>query len=120
MTVKLSELADDVMVAEEEGHVMTAKDMRDDMALGQAFSRDVFIAIPRIWSADAERMIERFIELDADEMYEDWENRTRDALMPTVPKLQELLDQALATRSDVTNYYGLGERVEIDVEAKAE
>ncbi len=115
MTVKLSELALDIEVIEEDRTPTTVEEMIDEIKDGYFPIGQVYLAIKGQWGPNAKRMIQYYIENEADGMYEDWDERAEKELLPLTEKFQELMDQALENKPWVTDVYDYGNPVEIDV-----
>lgn len=109
MTVKLSELADDVMVFQDEETPISVKDLRHEMANGnETRTKGWGIAVPTVWTPDAESMIEHYVDAEACELWEDAYERLMDELSPHIEAIQQIL-------SGIEIPYCVGgENVEID------
>lgn len=110
MTVKLSELADEVRVFQDEETPISVKDLRHELANG--FETRMVgweIAQPTVWTPDAKRMVEDYVENQSEDLWEDSYVRLFDELSPHIKAIQALLDNI-----EIPYYVGSGETVEID------
>src|SRR5699024_4129022 len=122
--IKLSELADDVCVALEDSfRVYTVEELKQEIS---EFSEphykkgNWYIVEKRQWEPDAHRMLERYIEMEAEDLYEDWEERVwGDIQEEDIRKIQNILDNIFG--NNVTEYweYKFSKRVDIDVYPKS-
>ena len=106
---KLSELADDVMVFQDDETPISVMDLRNELANGNEMRTEGWgIATPTVWTPDANRMIEDYAENESVDLYEDSYERLMDELSPYIEAIQALLDKI-----EIPYYVG-GEMVEID------
>lgn len=117
--LKLSKLDDEVEIAREDSwHILTVGQLKHEMQnLGEPHHKhnDWYTLKGAQWRPDAEAMIERHIELEADDMYEGWYDRAWDCINPEhIEKIQVILDQAFED-GHATNYWNYDQPVEIDI-----
>jgi hypothetical protein len=107
--VKLSELADETIVFQEDEHVVTARELRQSILNGDE-DREAgwLVGIPTAWTPDAKSMFEDYIENESVEMYEDADEEMWDQINPLVERIQSILDSVKVP------YYESGESIEID------
>lgn len=109
MTVKLSELEGDVMLFQDEETPISVKDLRHELANGTETRTEGWsIAVPTVWTPDAESMIERYVDAEAWDLWEDADVRMMDELSPHIKEIQRILDGIGVP------YWECGEMVEID------
>lgn len=115
--LKLSQLADDVVIANSDAlKVWTVEELKNEIEeFGNKGIGQWFIAKPQEWQPCAQSMIENYIDSQADGMYEDWDERALDCVSEElIQKMQALLDEAFKGDS-VKTYYEWGEPVGIDI-----
>lgn len=117
--LKLSRLNDDIEISiEESSTVYTVAELkREILELGEPHheSDNWYTVIRKKWSPDAQFMLERYIDSEQDNMYENWDNRAWDCVSKgVIGKIQEVLDEAF--KSDyATAYWEYDQPVEIDI-----
>lgn len=119
MKLKLSELPDEAELSIEESSITyTAKELKHEiLEFGEEhhLSTNWFTIIRKHWKPDAKLMIERYIDNEYEEMYEDWYDRAMDCFSNVVVEnLQTLLDEAFEG-DYATLYWNYDKPVEIDV-----
>lgn len=115
--LKLSQLSDDVEIANKNTvRIWTVEELKNEIIqFGDEQTGKWFIAKPKKWQPCAQSMIENYIENQADEMYEDWEERANNCVSSAlIQNIQILLDGAF-NNSDATDYWEWGTPVEIDI-----
>ncbi|MEH7249205.1 hypothetical protein V7114_20810 [Neobacillus niacini] len=118
--VKLSQLNDDAEVSiEESSTVYTVAELKGEiLELGEPHheSPNWYTITRKKWVADAHLMLDRYIDCERDDMYEDWENRAWDCIEShgVVGKIQAILDEAYKT-DHATAYWEYDQPVEIDI-----
>lgn len=119
-TLKLSELADDVEVSIEESSTVytVAQLKREILELGESHheSSNWCTIVRQKWAPSAERMIESYIENEACDMYEDWDERAWESINKRglVEEFQSKLDAAFST-GYATDYWLCDKPVVIDI-----
>lgn len=119
-TVKLSELADDVEVSIEESSTVytVAQLKREILELGEPhYENSNWCTIVRQkWAPSAERMIESYIENEACDMYEDWDERAWERINKRglVEEFQNWLDSAFSN-GYATDYWTYDKSIIIDI-----
>lgn len=117
--MKLSQLADDVEISVEESHFTytVAELKREILDLGEPHheTSNWCVIKRQKWSPNANYMVESYIELEAQEMYEDWDERAMDCMTDEViEEIQATLE--IAFNSDhATAYWTYENPVEIDI-----
>lgn len=119
--IKLSALADDIEISvEESSTVYTVADLkREILELGEPhhLTPNWYTIKRRKWNPDAEYMIERYLEQEDDQMYEDWLERALECINNEhINKIQAVLDEAF--KGDY--YFTYEEPVEIDILSEKE
>jgi hypothetical protein len=121
-TVKLSELPNETLVSYEDArYTLTVEELRVRIASGEESENHAwYVATEKRWMPDAEYMLERYIENEYDEMYEDWDERAMDCLKDEhYTRIQAILDEAFK-EDHATKYWLLdGAEVEIDIPVAA-
>lgn len=118
--LKLSELSPDQLIARDGvGGIYEVSQVIDEITrLGETHheSKDWYTLKPAQWIPDAKSMIERYLECEQDDKYEDWFERTLDCFSKEdFDKIQEVLESAVKRDGTVTTYYDFVEKIEIDV-----
>jgi hypothetical protein len=120
--IKLSELNDDIEICNGNGAYYTVAEIKHEIIKYKEDFSDWriygkwFIAEPAKWEPDAKGMIERYIDSEYDEMYEDWDQRIWSCFNEEdFEKIQSILDEVVKRDNGVTNYYNFGKEVEIDI-----
>lgn len=120
--LKLSQLDDDVQIASEYGlRNYTVAEIRNEIIKHREPHHETdnwYIVNPAKWEPDAKTMLERYIEMEADELYEDWEDGAWNCLTKeTIQEIQSILDESLGRDEYVTNYWNFdfSKPVEIDI-----
>lgn len=84
--VKLSELPDDVVVSREESTCFyeVGELKREITQLNEPHHKydDWYICNDATWNPDAKYMLENYIENEAGDMYEDWDDKATDCVTP--------------------------------------
>lgn len=115
--LKLSNLPHHIEVGNEETHdIYMVAELIDEIRDGEASPEgNWFVIKRRRWEPNASTMIERYLDAEQDEMYEDWDERANDCFTKeVVEKIQEVLNHAF--RGDyATSYWTYEQRVEIDI-----
>lgn len=122
--VKLSELPNEAELSvEESGYTITAGELRSDLERDGDLdvASDSWRTIQRkSWKPDARDMIEKYIEDEYDEMYEEWDSRAMECLEHEhFQKIQEVLDEAFKGDS-ATAYWSYEKDVIIDTPIKSQ
>jgi hypothetical protein len=118
--VKLSTLPDVALLSYEDAHeTITASELRERIKNGEESGRiSWYTCEERRWFADAKAMIERHIEDQYDQMYEDWDEKAIETLNNKVNEehianIQLTLNEMFFS-DYVSKYWTLEERVELD------
>ncbi|MED3839760.1 Uncharacterised protein [Niallia circulans] len=98
--MKLSQLADDVEISVEESHLTytVAELKREILDLGEPHheTSNWCVIKRQKWSPNANYMVESYIELEAQEMYEDWDERAMDCMTDEViEEIQAILEKSI-------------------------
>lgn len=117
--MKLSQLADDVEISVEESHLTytVAELKREILDLGEPHheTSNWCVIKRQKWSPNANYMVESYIELEAQEMYEDWDERAMDCMTDEViEEIQAILEKAFNS-DHATAYWTYENPVEIDI-----
>ncbi len=118
-TLLLSELSDDVEISiEGSSTVYTVAQVKHEIQeLGEEhhLSKNWYTISYKRWYPSANTMIERYIESEYADMYEDWDERANECITEKViSKIQKILDKAF--NSDyATTYWTYDNKVEIDI-----
>lgn len=105
-SVKLYDLDGDVLVCREDDSPITARELKSMWGDGTVNTSDYWaVAVPAVWTPDAETMIDDYIQNASDDMYEDADEVMRDQMMPFAEKIQELLSGVKV------GYYDLAQRI---------
>ena len=82
--------------------------------------RPYYVLKEHRWKPDAKYMLERYIESEYDEMYEDWDERALDCIEKSncIERIQAILDDVLSD-DHVSKYWTCEQEVEIDLLPKA-
>lgn len=118
--LKLSELSDDVLIGQEDsGTQYTVADMKHEiLSLGEPHHeyKPYYVLKEKRWKPNARYMLERYIENEYDEMYEDWDERAMDCVKShnLIERIQELFDEAFKG-DHVSKYWTCEQKVEIDI-----
>lgn len=122
--LKLSLLDDDVQIANEfytTNHEVG--ELKDEIIKYREPYHEVkgewYVVKPTKWKPDAHKMLEWYLELGAQDMYEDWEERAWNCITDeTVDKIQKILDKTFDEAT--TNYweFDFNKPVKIDVYPK--
>ena len=110
-TVKLSELADETPVFQEEERVMTARELRQLILDGSEDRKTGWlVGIPETWKPNAESAFEGYIENEYDTLglYENADTEMRFQINPLLPQIQVLLNEVKLA------YYSAGDSIEVD------
>jgi hypothetical protein len=118
--LKLSNLDDDVEVSIEESNTVytVAELKREIIELGEPHheSSNWYTIKRKKWTPDAQSMVERYIESEYADMYEDWDERAWDCVVSnsTIKKIQDILEETF--KSDyATSYWTYEKPIEIDI-----
>jgi hypothetical protein len=118
--LKLSMLAEDVEISIEESHtVYTVAELKREITeLGEPHheSANWYTIKREKWVPDAESMLDRYIDCEKDDLYEDWDESAWDCVMRNnaIDKIQAILDETF--NSDyATTYWTYDKSVEIDI-----
>lgn len=119
MIKKLSELSNEIELCVEESNVVytVAELKREIVELGESHHEtdNWFIIKKKKWKPNAVRMVEKYIENEYDDMYEDWDERAMDCMTDEyMNKIQEILNEAFKDK-DATVYWSYEEPIEIDI-----
>lgn len=116
--MKLSQLALDTLIGREEQSPKTVEEVITEIKDGEPHGDYAwYLTKVHYWKPDAERMIDRYIQDEYEDMYEDWDERAYDIFKRLVPQIQKILEETVEKNKDcVSVYYTCGEEVEIDVE----
>lgn len=115
--VLLSELPEDTLISYEDAcFTVSPSELRQRIADGEGVENHTwYVAVEKRWKPSAKSMVERYIDSEYDEMYEDWDDRARDCLKPDhYQRIQAVLDEAFSG-DHATKYWMLdGPEVIID------
>ena len=107
---KLSELADDVMVFQDEETPISIKDLRHEMEAGfEKRTEGWQVAQAHFWTPSAESMIESYADNESVDLYEGAYERLMDELSPHIEAIQKIL-----AGIEVHYWVETGEYVEVD------
>lgn len=118
-TLKLSELPNETELSVEESNITyTVGELkREILELGEPHHElnNWYTIKKRKWKPNAHLMVERYIDNEFEDMYEDWDERAMECLNETViENIQQLLDEAFKG-DHATVYWTHEEPVEIDI-----
>lgn len=114
MSIKLSELNNNQLLFVGEDCVMSKEDYIKEIQIQGPIYREVYTAKEYRPNINAKSMLDRIIESEAANMYEDWENSIREDITETdIAELQNVLDKIFSSRKNVS--YVPDEEVEIDI-----
>lgn len=119
MKLKLSELSDEIeLTIEESSFTYTVAELKHEITeLGEPhhLSSNWYTINRKRWNPNASTMIERYIDNEFEDMYEDWDVRAMECLHDTViENLQTIVDEAFESNY-ATEYWTCDKPVEIDV-----
>lgn len=117
--LKLSKMKDEIEVSiEETSIVYTVAELKKEiLEMGEEhhLSSNWYTIVRRRWEASAEDMVDRYLESESDELYEDFYSSAMDTLSKgTIEKIQHILDKVFENNS-VSDYWTYESPVEIDV-----
>ncbi|WFA86486.1 hypothetical protein [Paenibacillus amylolyticus] len=114
--VKLSQLSADTLLSYEDAReAITVSELIDRFDRWKGIDFTWHVVTEMRWQPSAARMIERYIESEYDDMYEDWDDRANDCLKQEyIDRIQTVLDEAFKGEY-ATKYWVLdGPEVVID------
>lgn len=114
---KLSTLSEETMIVSEEYGRISVEDMKNEILVyGRDCSKEKwFLPIDKNWKPSAQFMVQRYIDGEADEMYEDWDEKAARCFKQNdYDRIQAILNEVFA-RDNVIDYYEFGEQIEIDI-----
>ncbi|MWV44807.1 hypothetical protein GRF59_14395 [Paenibacillus sp. HJL G12] len=115
--VKLSELPNDALLSYEDAHfTVSPGELRQRIEDGEDLVEHTwYVASEQRWKPDAKQMLREYIEIQYEEMYEDWDDRAYDCLKQEhYDRIQAVLDKAFSS-DHATKYWMLdGPEVIID------
>lgn len=115
--IKLSTLSEETFIVSEEYGRISVSDMKSEILVyGRDCSKEKwFLPIDKKWTPCAEYMVQTYIEGEADEMYEDWDDKAVGCFKQNdYDRIQSILEEVFA-RDNVIDYYEFGEQIEIDI-----
>lgn len=123
MAIKLSELNKDTMIlvchaSNCDGQVMPASEFISDYEkeYKNLNKLEIYTTEPHQAAFNAEYILDSAIESEADEMYEDWDEKIKaDITKQDIDELQAILDRILARNEAANISYFSGALVEIDI-----
>lgn len=94
--VKLSQLPADTLLSYEDAReAITVSELIDRFDRWEGIDFTWHVVTEMRWKPSAARMVERYIESEYDDMYEDWDDRANDCLKQEyVDRIQAVLDEA--------------------------
>lgn len=114
--IRLSELAVDAKVIDENLSVYDVAELKDDLQYFKDKDKKLYTVTEYQAGIDARDMLESAIESEYDNMYEDWEERILDDITDDdIGKLQDILDDILSRGRDQNIAYYQNEEVEVDL-----
>lgn len=116
--IKLSELPSDTLIGREEMTPMRVSDVIEEMRMGEPHADHVwYLTETHYWRPDAAKMVNRYLENESDEMYEDWDERADDVFGMLIPQIQALMDELTDLHKEhVSVYYTCGDEIEFDID----
>lgn len=109
--VNLSELPDDAFVYQEDEHVMRASELREYVKhRDEERTQGWLVGIPTSWTPDARDALERHVNRESENLYEDAYEVMWDEIEPLIGQIQAILDGVKVP------YYEPGADVVIDIE----
>lgn len=113
MVLKLTELADDVMLCRDDGSPICAADLRDEFAEDEETHTDNWWTLkPAIWTPSIQQMFDSYTESQLEGFPEEIVNAVYTKFKGVKERIQALLDEV------AFEYYDGDEEVEIDVPVK--
>lgn len=119
--LKLSQLADDVEISNDSTlRIWTVEELKHEILnYGDDSTGQWFTTKRKKWRPCAQSMIEGYIENQADQMYEDWDERAKDCISDVlIQNIQTLLNEAFEG-DEATVYWEWDKPVEIDISPKS-
>lgn len=95
--VKLSQLTEDTLLSYEDSRYTLTPSELINALRNDEYVAEIkwYVVSEKIWGANAEHMLERYIEDEYQEMYEDWDERAHDCLKKEhIERIQAILDEA--------------------------
>lgn len=116
-SVKLSSLPADTLVSYEDArYTLTAAELIEKVTEGEYGEwLTWYVATEKRWQPNAKYMLERYIENEYDELYEEWDEKAFDCLnQDHYDRIQAVLDEAFKGDSATVYWVLDGPVVEID------